>query len=444
MQIPLTDSIRAVVTEKQHGYPWEAVFSSGNDDAIQDAEMIESIQTFARQIQSKVNELERNLTSTLDEFEDVFASSFEVDWNVSTFDGVRWDPPLHVAKFNYSSVSSFTATKHSLNCNFVTSLVYFLQFEGSAWLIDIEREAAIIESWQTEAEKLAVIAIEGFEALKADTTEAKEVTRRKTLVELITKASEFHHRIQSEHWEKSTAVESRRVQSANSPLLNTKTWTESGFVIEQEINSDEALKTITSLPLKTYRLKDDRQQDVAVSRTQRRTRYHIGPIDEFSEKLDASTIFSYNVGAVSGLAKYVDELTSKLLASAAFMDQSAMEDKVAHLKTITRDSDSFRTPAQLASEVAALETEAALKRITQFCHALVHSTKVNLVRARLTSRLKSLAANDASAEKMANIERAAVSSREMQAEDTNARLDMMLVYFDAIDQVQRLWNSTVR
>lgn len=312
--------------------------------------------------------------------------------------------------------------------------------------MDIDREAAIIDSWQLEAEKLTAIAVEAFRALKEDTTNVKQGVKQHTLDELIANASSVYSTVQSEQHAKSKAIK-ERVSSTDLPLLNVDTWQAAGFVVEHEISSDDALEKIASLPLKTYKLKDDKQQDMAVSRTQRRTRYHIGPVegDDSYEKLDQSTIFSFNVGAVAHLAKSIEELSSQLSTTSAFLHHhSAMDDKMSHLTSLTKGSDSFTTPAQLASEVAALETEAALKRVTQLCHSLVQSTKINLLRARLASRLKSLAANDLSSEKATRLERAAVSSREMQAEDANAGLDTVIVYFDAIEEMKMLWNSTVR
>ena len=313
------------------------------------------------------------------------------------------------------------------------------QFDDSSWLHEIEQEAVIVESWQAEADKLTHIAVEAFTRLKENTTNVVDDTIMKTIEGLAKNASDVYVNLQMAHIDK---VNARKPH--DTPLNRIETWESAGFVVESEINSDTALAKIQSLPLKKYKLKDD--IDLTVNKNQRKTRYHVGPVgsDDTSTKLDSSTIFSYNVGAVAHLAKSMEELSSKYLATSSFIKHSAIARSVSNLKAITGNSDHFKTPAQLASEVAALETEVALKRITQLCHALIHSTKINLLRARLNSRLKSLVANDWSSEKLTKIERAHVSSREMKAEDSNAALDTVLIYFDAIKNVEILWNSTMR
>jgi hypothetical protein len=276
-----------------------------------------------------------------------------------------------------------------------------------------------------------------------------EKTRLDVLAGLMANASTINNNIQMQHQINSNAYKQRTIDSLDSPLRYNKTWQLAGFeVVESEVSSEAALAMIQSIPLKRYKLKDDKQQDLAVSRTQRRTRYHVGPVasdDDAKSVNNPSSIFSYNIGAIAELTKSTEILSSKLLSSSSFLHHhSFLEEKISHLKSITGSAESFKTPAQLASEVAALETEVALKRITQLCFELVQSTKINVVYARLASRLKSLAANDWSSEKMTRIEREFVSVREIKAENANVGLDTVLIYLSAIEKVETLWNSTMR
>lgn len=316
------------------------------------------------------------------------------------------------------------------------------QFDDSSWLQGIEQEAVIVDSWQAEAEKLTRIAIEAFKRLKENTTNVKDETKLNTLAGLAKNASDIYVNLQMARLDKTVARKQRMTISHDAPLVSIETW--ELFEVESEIDSDTALAKIQSLPLKKYKLKDDK--DLTVGKNQRKTRYHVGTVEsgDASTKLDSSTIFSYNVAAVAHLAKSLEELSSKYQVTSSFINHSSIKRSISNLKAITGNSDHFKTPAQLASEVAALETEVALKRITQLCHTLVQSTKINLLRAKLNSRLKSLAANDWSSEKLTRIERAYVSAREMKTENSNAALDTVLIYFDAIENVEVLWNSTMR
>lgn len=321
----------------------------------------------------------------------------------------------------------------------------FSQFDEPNWLQDIEKEVATINSWQAEAEKLAVIAIEAFRALKEYTTDVREETKLATLANLMVNSSAIYDDLMTQHH---SALSQHIPNSDESPLLQIETWSKVGFEVENTIESEAALAKIVSLPLKTYKLKDDKQQYFAVSRTTRRTRYHTGVIyenDEASEKLDPPAIFSFNIGAVAHIANSMGELSSKLSTTSAFLHHYTSIDKtIVKLKSITKDSTLFKTPALIASEVAALETEAALKRVTQLCHALMQSTKINLLRARLVSRLTVLSTNDLASEKLTRIERAVVSARETNSEEANAGLDTVLVFVNAIEDIKTIWNSTMR
>jgi hypothetical protein len=323
------------------------------------------------------------------------------------------------------------------------------QFDEPSWLGDIEKEVSVINSWQVEAEKLAAIAIEAFRVLKEDTEDVREEMKQVALDDLMANSSATYDTVMARHQDNSAFRQhTSNSDYSDSPLLQKETWIKAGFEVEDEIESKAALNKIVSLPLKTYKLKDDKQQDFAVSRTTRRTRYHTGvPVesDETSESLDPPAIFSLNIGAVGQLANSIEELTAKLVATSAFLNNYTSIDKtIVQLKSITKDSELFKTPAQLASEVAALETEAALKRITQLCHALMQSTKINLLRATLASRLKALSMNDLASEKMARLERAVVSARQTKTEEANAGLDSVLVYVNAIEEIKTIWNSTMR
>ena len=406
----LIESIRSKINVNHQSYPWESSF----DQSLQDAELSESIQIFTSQVQSKVAELEFNLDGA-------FTSSSADQEETSDSLSLRADYSLPVADFS--------------------------QFDPATWLRDIEKEALVVNSWQVEAEKLTAIAIAAFEKLKQNATDIMEDVKTKVLAGLMTNASAMYSEMEMRHDEHVRSQREDKLNSAESPLFHTGTWSSAGYEVENEIDSYDALAKIVLIPLKTYKLKDDKQQDVSVSRIERRTRYHVGPVgtENATDKFEPAAIFSYNVAAVAHLAKHMEELSSKLTTGTTFINHhSSLKDKISALKATTGSSDSYKTPAQLASEVAALETEAALKRIISLCHSLVQSTRINLVRSKLAFKLKSLATHDLSSERMSQIERDLVTRRELEADDTNAGLDTVLTYLNAIEEIKSAWNSTMR
>ena len=418
----LSNLIQAAILAKHASYPWETANDPSLKLFIKDLELADSIAPFATNIQSKVKELELNLTTALNELDGIFEQQSATDWHdyISKYQAEYLHPSLQ----NDYSIESFN----------------YSMFDDASWLRDIEKEAAIIDSWQIEAEKLTNIAIEAFRNLKKNTTDVRDGTRLDTLNRLMANASDIYDR-------RGNAYNHRILTSETSPLHLSETWRSAGFEVESQVDPNIALATIRTLPLMRFKLKDDKLQEMVLSRATRRTRYHVGPVnnDDNSGTLDSSSIFSFNVGAVAQLARIMEGITSKLMSTSSFLHHhSSMDKKISQLKAITNDSDEFKTPAQMASEVAALETEVALKRVTYLCHALVQSTKINLVRARLASRLKSLAANDYSSEKMTRIERGVVADREMKAENANVGMETLLVYFNAIEEIRQKWNSTMR
>ena len=56
-------------------------------------------------------------------------------------------------------------------------------------------------------------------------------------------------------------------------LSHDETWMSGGFEVEEVIPPAIALDIIRSVPLKTYKLRDDKKRDLGVSKDERRTRY---------------------------------------------------------------------------------------------------------------------------------------------------------------------------
>lgn len=98
----------------------------------------------------------------------------------------------------------------------------------------------------------------------------------------------------------------------------------------------------------------------------------------------------------------------------------------------------------MASEVAALETEAALARITSLSQSVIASTRINLIYSRFLSQLEQHTSKSRSSERVGIVEGDSVSARETHAEISESYLDQMLIYFDTVDKLNTIWNSTKR
>lgn len=328
---------------------------------------------------------------------------------------------------------------------------------------DIQYEAAIVDSWEVEAEKLAQIALETFRNLKNDTTSVKESATLDALDIVETSALNIMGQVRTRHDEEKQLHLESNINSVDPLLFDDNVWEAGGFEVENKVPPNLALTTIQAIPLKSYKLKDDKRRDLVVNRDEHRTRYHVGPIysedlmnntmgdrsKNFASRMDSRDLFSFNIGAVTQLSTSVDWLSSRFNAAASLIQQhSQIDEKLLALKTITKQSNGdpsqFKSPSQLASEVAALETEAALRRVTRLSHALIQSTRVKLVYARFVSRLKSLVVNDQSSEKMSSIERESMATRYDNAGNVETDLDTVLIYLEAIDTIKTLWNATTR
>jgi hypothetical protein len=118
------------------------------------------------------------------------------------------------------------------------------------------------------------------------------------------------------------------------------------------------------------------------------------------------------------------------------------------LRTLTESQvqggNSFRSPSQLASEVAALETEASLTRISRLSQEVTVSTGINLIYSRILTQLKSHTIKSESLERVSVIEGDSISARENHVENAGSYLDQLIVHFDVIDKMKSVWTATKR
>lgn len=388
-----------------------------------DIDMEEHLSALVDQIDSKGHQITANAWLLLEEL-DQYSSTTTM--NSNNKDPIAYD------YFNSSSISTGSGVEYDSNSS----------WEG------MQTDVAIIKAWEEEAKKLSIIANAAFRNLKSDTTNIKDTAAQEALSTMYESADKMYQSIQL------GLVKSERLhreKHSRNNLSRDITWKLGGINVDEVVSSEMALDAITSIPLKTYKLRDDKKRDLGVGKDERRTRYHVGVInnDDGSVPFDPSTIFSYNIGAVSQLATSLDRILSNLtISSSFFTNQSSLRTKLAVMISQTtaqsQNESSFKSPSQLASEVAALETEAALTRISHLSQSLTFSTRVNLINSQDTSRMKSHAMKSKSLERVSVIEGDYVSARENLAENVGSYLDQLLIQFDVMDKIKTVWAATKR
>lgn len=290
-----------------------------------------------------------------------------------------------------------------------------------------------------------MIAVAAFQDLKSRTSNLMQNSAQEAMALLQAQTDEMFHDIQNT-LKKSPA---QTDQSINSILLKEQTWKSGGFEVEEAIHPSTALETIISIPLKTYKLMDDKRRDLGVTKGERRTRYHVGVIERGydDESIEPSAIFSYNIGAVSHLASSLERISSKLTISLSFLkSQAKLKDKVLTLKNqaALKGDYSFKSPSQLASDVASFETEAALLRILRHSQSIAASIRLNLIRSRLLSQLKSHTRKSIYSERSGAVESASLLESEIYADNAGSYLDRFLIYSEMLGKIKAIWTATER
>lgn len=389
--------------------------------------MKEHLELFADRIDAKATEIALNTSMLLEEFKS-YSSSSPVSLDVSSINN---DLPMLGEYY-----SRLLDTSDEMK-------------DGDSWLQDVQNEVSIIESWELEAEKLSHVAIAAFKNLKIETTNIRETSRREAVSALEKDADALYHETRSSQDEQGLQMKQNNKgrQTPEEEILNhISLWAAGGFKVEGLISHAIALEAIKAMPLKTYKLRDDKQRDLGVRIGERRTRHHVGvvdPGDDREKQMEPASIFSYNIGAVSQLATSLDRLAAA--SSSSFRFQSSLEDKISTWnKTEILSQNSFKSPRQLASEVAALETEAALTRITRLSQTVLQSTRLNLLNSRFVSRMKSLVEQDCISERENLVERDSIVARESHVEHAGAYLDQILIQFKAANKMNTVFETTKR
>jgi len=181
--------------------------------------------------------------------------------------------------------------------------------------------------------------------------------------------------------------------------------------LNNPVPKQTGLKAIRALPLTTYSLMEDSKANVVNYNNlfeSRRTRRHVGVIDPEAVKvipeaddagsIDPSTIFAYNLNAISALADEIENLNAKLVALAQEQKkQGKVKQRLEKLNKIlnvtstttttnnnnnTNNDMKWKSSAQLASEVAALEAEASVSQMVLLSQKTKSTSKIAILRTK--------------------------------------------------------------
>lgn len=361
-------------------------------------ELNDHLRHLSKQIHDKSNGIIANISTILD-----------------TFD---LDSSLPPASFDLAHLSELLLDDND------RVILPSVQFDGAVWMRDLYDGVAAVEAWEENASNLSLLVMTDFDA-----------RRKQNVVE----------EVMIDIYSNEENLDQPRYDEYDFPSPDP-IW-DGVYTDRSRILPEVSFNIIKNTPLQSYLLRRDNQRNVIISEKERKTRRHIGVIDagealknvSVNGKIDPTAVFAYNIGAVSHLAALHDEFSAKLKALSSFLDQ----DDTFHAK-LRQLKKSFQNPKQLAFDVAALEAEEGLTRIELMKHQMVHSTNVNLTRARQSYMETSHASKDAHAERLSIAERAYKAAREEYLDYSGASLDAVLSYFASLDDMQSIYNSMAR
>ena len=241
-------------------------------------------------------------------------------------------------------------------------------------------------------------------------------------------------------------------------FFDMKCWNDAGFALQGTLSEKFALYAIRSLPLKLYRILLDTKKTLYISENERRTRTHIGVIDEAiaaqfipnhtstSEKhdVDPSIHFSCNLKAVAALILRMDALNAKPriveLYSAA---DSLLSNKINEIVyNASLEQNDFVSLAQIATEGAALDANVSLKNIEIISHATKNTLRMKKVSRNSLRRLRILNEQNKSAGRISDKQTTLESNRNHEKLIANADLDVTIEALVLIGQIMSLRNET--
>ena len=367
---------------------------------------------------------------------------------------------------NFSQVSFFSDTEVAIatpTSELVESPLFQVStsppYNDEGWLEEVEAKAELIDKSSEVAEEMIEAALTALDELKNQSASSFDQVAKDTKAAILAQALS-----ESEQYNPSP------LRHDHSKLLaQPATWRNAGYIIEDIISPEDALRAISSLPLSSFRLQNDARETAIVSSGesahQMRTRRHIGYIPDDDEGnlegelaplypssdnhtridfTDASILASLSIGATRAIAETTDTIHTKLNAMDDILPSlTARIDSIRERVGQSGDGE-YKSIRQLAYEALALEAEASSKEIAVISHRLQHSVRMKVLETKSASKLHFLEEQTASLDRINAAEGEVSSAREVQSTDADANLDCVLERIGAVHSVTALRNVTKR
>mmetsp|Transcript_20919 Transcript_20919/g.39121 ORF Transcript_20919/g.39121 Transcript_20919/m.39121 type:complete len:713 (+) Transcript_20919:1168-3306(+) len=250
------------------------------------------------------------------------------------------------------------------------------------------------------------------------------------------------------------------------PVFSTDSWANAGYSIHSPLDAEKSLEAIQHIPLHTYLLRDDSKIDVMVrsnSFDHRRTRRHVGVIDsdgasmwipesDDAGSIDASTVFAYNLKALSRLMGNIESFRTKLQTLANLPRKSTFGTRISGIGEIVAPTEvseedgtkKWKSSAQLASETTALEAEASVSEMKLMSQRFKAVTKSFISESKHNIRMTVLQETDVSTAKNVETAKVVEDLRDTEIAFTEALLDTAIHQITTTGKVISMKNDTFR
>ncbi|GMH47859.1 hypothetical protein TL16_g00168 [Triparma laevis f. inornata] len=245
------------------------------------------------------------------------------------------------------------------------------------------------------------------------------------------------------------------------PVFSSDSWANAGYTIHSPLDAEKSLEAIQNIPLHTYLLRDDSKVDVMV----RSNRRHVGVIDsegaslwipesDDSGSIDASTVFAYNLKALSQLVGNIDSFGTKLQTLANVPRKSTFGTRISEISEIvaptevvsegSESSKKWKSSAQLASETTALEAEASVSEMKLMAQQFKAVTKAYVSGSKHNSRMTVLQETDVSTARSVETAKVVENLRDTEIAFTGSLLDTAIHQITTTGKVISMKNDTFR
>ena len=348
-------------------------------------------------------------------------------------------------------------------------------------LESIMTELSLIENASEEARALQSHAISATKKIMNDSEESRLTTTEMSKSKIQADLEEMSRKnkrdllaAKARKLEDLLASAQKDSEQARLDLYSLDSWSEAGYSIDTVLDAEKSLSAIGNVPLHTYLLRDDSKGDVMVHSNfnQRRTRRHVGVIDsegastwlpesDDSGSIDASTVFAYNLKALSQLALEIDLLVAavEVLTSSPRKHNATLRlNGVAEIispkeeelagdeigESQPESSYKWKSSAQLAAETSALESEASLAEMELLTNTFKSNIKMVISQTKHYGRLSLLDETDISTARSVEAAKVIENQRETDILRAEAELDITLNEIATIGKIISMKKDTLR